>query len=243
MKFSPTLLFLLIGTPLSFGAEVLESLKTRAGREYFKVEVLTNDDVGIRIRHEAGTARIPYEDLPDAAQSKYHAERKKAAVAKIEATKADLERIRQEEEKNKQALLEEKTKKPKKARFESKDPEPTPSEIQPVEGDKEIEKLDTYIAGMKTRADEAVFEASKLRRLAETERSRTRFVIKKNGDGGAVSKVVPDKSGWAKATRYEEEAAVLERQAENARAMIREAGAKRRDLIEDQGSASRASEE
>jgi len=231
MKLPRILLLLLMTASLSPAAEVLESLKTREGREYFKVEVLSNDDVGVRIRHEAGTARIPYNDLPDAVQSKYRAERKNAAVMKIEATKAEHERIRLEEEKKKQEMLEEKARKP--TRTKPTEPE-APTKIQPVSDKKrEIEKLDDYMAEMKVKAHEAVMEASRLRSLAQAERSKTRTVVKGYSDRGTATQVVPDKSGWAKASRYEEQAFTLERQADTARALILEAKAKRQQLKED----------
>jgi hypothetical protein len=235
MKLPRTVLLSLVLTPLSFGAEVMESLKTRAGREYVKVEILTNDDVGIRIRHDAGTARIPYEDLPDAMQTKYRNEGKKASVAKIEATKAENERLKLEEEKNKQALLDQATKKPKKPLPAAK---PSgASENQPAEGDHEAEKLQAYIADMNARANEAAVQASRLRSQAETERSRTRSVTKTNrATGGAITEVVPDKSGWAKAARYEEQAVALERQVQKAHSLIREARGRHSDLSEGPGS-------
>lgn len=237
MKLPRTLLLLLSLAPLSPAGEVFETLKTREGREYFKVEVLSNDEVGVRIRHEAGTARIPYGDLPDAVQSKYQAERKKAAVAKIEATKAEHERIRIEQEKEKQAQLEEKTKKPSNTRPEpKKESGPTEEEIQATTADREIARLEIYIGDMKVKVREAVAESSRLRGLAKAERSKTRSVVTGYRDTGNASfKLVPDKSGWAKADRYEEQASVLERQADRARVMIAEAKAKRDQFLEDSG--------
>ncbi|GAA5130199.1 hypothetical protein JIN84_04375 [Luteolibacter yonseiensis] len=219
-------------TPLSFAGEVLESLKTRGGREYFKVEVLTNDDVGIRIRHEAGTARVPYGDLPDAVQSKYRAEWKKAVAVKSEATKAEGERIRQEEEEKKQAELADKEK-PVKPRLPAKVSKPVTNGPQPPADDKEIKKLDAYIADLKIKASEALAEAAQLRRQADSERSRTRRVTRNYGDQTSYT-TVPDKSGWAKATKYDEQAAVLESQAEKARALILEARGRREEIEERQ---------
>ena len=234
MKIPRSLVLLVLITPFSFGAEVLESLRTREGREYFKVEVLTNDEVGIRIRHDAGTARIPYEDLPDAIQSKYHAERKKAAVLKIEATNAEIERIKLEEQKNKRALLEQKTKKPVKPRPVSNVPKPDgKNEIQPANGGQEVQKLEGYIADMNARARDAAAEAIRLRGLAEKERSKNRTVSRGYSDtGGYSTRVVPDKSGWAQAAKYEEEAAALDLQVQKARALIIEAKSKLSDLTE-----------
>lgn len=176
MKLCKVLMLLWVAVaPLSFAAEVLEALKTRGGREYFKVEVLTNDDVGIRIRHEAGTARIPYEDLPDALQSKYRAEKKKAALIKIEATNAEQERIRHEQEKSEQALSEEKAKSSAKPRPQPALTKPdAESDFEAPAENKEVVKLEAYITQMKETAKAAAAEASRLR----TQDSGQRAAIK-----------------------------------------------------------------
>lgn len=224
----------LSSTPLSLSGEVLETLRTRAGREYSKVEVLTNDDVGIRIRHDGGMARIAYGDLPDSIQSKYRDERKKAAVAKIEATKAEQERLKQEQEKNEQEQLEEKTKKPAKPKSESKTPKPTVTgEIETATNGQEVQKLSIYIEEMKAKSTEATVEAARLRREAEMERSRTRTVSKRNSyTGQNTYEVVPDKAGRAKAAKYEEQAEALQRQVDNARSLILDAKARQNELRE-----------
>jgi hypothetical protein len=231
MKVPPTLLLLLAIAPFPLGAEVLESLKTRAGREYFKVEVITNDDVGIRIKHEAGTARVPYGDLPDAMQSQYRADWKKAAAAKNEAAKAESERIKLEEEDRKQAEPEAKPMKPKVVPKESK---PTTERTRSAV-DKEVQKLDAHMTDLTLRAKEVLAEAAKLRREAEAERSKVRRHEIRNDGENRNSRPVPDKSGWAKATKYEEEAAALEGQAEKARALILEIKGKRDALKENAG--------
>jgi type II secretory pathway component HofQ len=222
MKFSGALiLFCVAVAPFSLAAEVIESLKTRGGREYLKVEVLTVDDVGIRIRHDAGTARISYQDLPDSLQAKYHFDRKKAEAAKAKESQ-NLAEHEKSFEPPPIAAVPKKRPVPKSA---------AASEADPAADAQELENLEAYIADMKGMVKTKTAEALNLRAQATTERSRVRYVksysYNSSNDsvrsGGAA---VPDKAGYAKADKYDEDATTLERQISKARILIGTAEAK-----------------
>lgn len=217
MKFSGALmLFWVAATSFSIAAEVMESLKTRGGREYLKVEVLTVDDVGIRIRHDAGTARISYQDLPDSLQSKYHFDRKKAAAAKAEESKNQVEH--------------EKSFEPPPIPDVSKEQPVSKTrapQVRPAADPQELENLEAYIVDLKRMVKTKTEEVMRLRKQAAGERSRTRSVRSYNsGDDTVRSATVPDKAGYAKADKYDEEASALERQIQKAHILIGTAEAK-----------------
>lgn len=68
MKTLPiTALFILISSAICFAADLpkLEKLKLKTGREYEKVTITEKRPDGISIRHDSGTARIKFEDLPE----------------------------------------------------------------------------------------------------------------------------------------------------------------------------------
>ncbi len=205
-------------------AEVLETLKTRDGREYLKVEIVANDEVGLRIRHEAGTARIPFENLPDDVQRKYRFDPRKAAAKKQEELRA-------------QALHEESTAgaltAPGKNPAASNAASPTPeSEFSPPADDLAKEKLEAYIVEMKVRVETAKVEAAKLRAEARIEGSKTRSVPDGvDSRGRSRSKSVPDKGAKFKGRKLEEEAAAIDRQIARARVLIGTAEAKYNRLM------------
>ena len=205
-------------------AEVLETLKTRDGREYLKVEVVANDEVGLRIRHEAGTARIPFENLPDDVQRKYKFDPSKAAAKKQEELRALALH-----EKSASAELAA----PRNSPAPPSDASPTPAtEFAPPADDLAKEKLEAYIVEMKVRVETAKAEASKLRAKASTEKSKIRSVVDGyDNRGRSRMKMVPDKAGVFKGKKLEEEAAAIDRQIARARVLIGAAEAKYNRLI------------
>jgi hypothetical protein len=62
----------LILATFAFAVDTYPSLSTKKGREYTAVTVLAAEPDGIRIRHESGTAKIPFADLPLEIQRKYN---------------------------------------------------------------------------------------------------------------------------------------------------------------------------
>lgn len=232
MKLSGALVcFWVAAAPFSLAGEVMESLKTRGGREYLKVEVLTVDDVGIRIRHDAGTARISYQDLPDTVQAKYHFDRKKAEAAKAEESKNQAEH-----EKSFQPPPEEvgSNKQPVSGKGVVVSKSLATEKSNPVADARELENLEAYIADMKEMVKTKKTEIQRLRAQATAERSRVRYVksysTDRNGnvrDGGAA---VPDKAGYAKADKYDEDATTLERQIVKANVLIGTAEARHAHL-------------
>ncbi|MFP6880888.1 MAG: hypothetical protein VCA34_08055, partial [Roseibacillus sp.] len=51
--------------------EKLDTLSTKRGRTYNKVTISGVDEVGVKIVHEAGTARIKFAELPDLFQRRF----------------------------------------------------------------------------------------------------------------------------------------------------------------------------
>jgi hypothetical protein len=65
-------LILLLGlSSLLLGADAHPTLNTTRGREYKDVTVVKVEPDGLRIRHESGTAKIPFSELPVSIQKKY----------------------------------------------------------------------------------------------------------------------------------------------------------------------------
>ena len=58
--------------------EILPTLVTKLGREYFSVEIVSVEPDGLRIKHESGVGTIPFETLPDNLAKKYHFDPKAA---------------------------------------------------------------------------------------------------------------------------------------------------------------------
>ena len=202
------------------GAEVLESLKTRDGREYLKVEIIEQDDIGLKIRHDAGTARIPFERLPDDLRDKYHFDPKKAAAQKAMENKAQNQHDRIQAA----AVAPAST---KAVAAPAVTGSGTDTEFAPAADDLELEKLEAYIVSMKLKVETAHQKSAELRVLAATERSRTRMVNRGTDRWGIPhTEMVDDKVGWAKAKRYEAEATAIDQQVAKARVMIGTAEAK-----------------
>ncbi len=213
---------LMAASPLLHGAEQLESLRTREGREYFKVEILSNDDVGIRIRHEAGTARIAFQNLPADLQAKYHYDPKKAAAQKEMESKAQLE----QEANDPLGPDGSKGRSPVPTKSDA-GPSPAVAEPNPTADEVDLQKLEAYIVKMKLNVETAGREAARLRSQAMSERMRMRNKVKGyDNRGQAVSETVQDKSGQVKADKLTEQAVAIERQILQARVLIGTAEAK-----------------
>jgi hypothetical protein len=65
------LILLLALTTFTLAVDTYPSLSTKKGREYTSVTVTAVEPDGLRIRHESGTAKIPFEELPVEIQKKY----------------------------------------------------------------------------------------------------------------------------------------------------------------------------
>lgn len=91
-------------------------ISTRTGTTYRKCEVVKVEPDGIRITHDAGAAKIEFEDLPDALKRQYNfdpanvaayrktiADAKAAAEEKVKVERARLEAARQKEAANAKA--------------------------------------------------------------------------------------------------------------------------------------------
>lgn len=91
-------------------------ITTRTGTTYRKCEVVKVEPDGIRITHDAGAAKIEFEDLPDALKRQYNfdpskvaayrktiADAKAAAEEKAKVERARLEAARQKEAANAKA--------------------------------------------------------------------------------------------------------------------------------------------
>jgi hypothetical protein len=202
------------------GAEVMESLKTRDGREYLKVEIIEHDDIGLKIRHDAGTARIPFERLPDDLRDKYHFDPEKAAAQKAMENKAQNQHDRIQAAAVAPATT-------KAAAAPAATESGTDTEFAPAADDLELEKLEAYIVSMKLKVETAHKKSADLKVLAATERARKRMVNKgTDRRGNPQSEMVDDKVGWAKAKKYEAEASAIDQQVAKARVMIGTAEAK-----------------
>ena len=208
-------LFFVVGfTTLAFAvaAEVIESLKTRDGREYLKVEIVESDEIGLKIRHEAGTARIPFERLPDDLRTKYHFDPDKAAAQKARENQDQLQHDRSIADPSAPPAV-------KMASAAPKVETGNGMEFAPAADDLEFEKLEAYIVSMKLKVETAHKKSAEFRRLAQTEKSRTRSVNQGVDPRGhrLPPKEVADRVGWAKAKRFEAEAEAIDLQVAKAR--------------------------
>lgn len=79
--------FAVAAEPVEYPLE-LGSLKTRDGRTYDGVKVLGNDAVGIKIVHDGGTARIPFQKLPQDVSDRFNRD---TAAAKAQLEKENWE--------------------------------------------------------------------------------------------------------------------------------------------------------
>ncbi|MES2924105.1 MAG: hypothetical protein V4819_21315 [Verrucomicrobiota bacterium] len=229
MKFSQTLgLLLALLAAARTHAEVLDALKTRDGKEYLKVEIVANDEVGLRIRHEAGTARIPFESLPADLQRKYPIDPGKAAAKRQEELRA--QEVHEGSASGEPAAP---RKSPPTPPAGPAAASPTPeTDLAPPADDLEKEKLEAYIVELKVRVQSAKTEATKLRAKASMEKSKTRSVP--NGvdnKGRTITKSVPDKGARFNGKKLEEEAAAIDRQIARARVLIGTAEAKYNRLM------------
>jgi hypothetical protein len=208
-------------------AEVLDTLTTRDGKEYLKVEIVANDDVGLRIRHEAGTARIPFENLPTDVQRKYHFDPGKASAKRNEELRAQ----QLHEESSATDLAAPRTDPAASPAGTAAPPTPE-ADFAPPADDLAKEKLEAYIVEMKVRVETARTEADKLRSKASTEKTKTRSVP--NGvdsKGRTHTKSVPDKGARFNGKKLDEEAAAIDRQIARARVLIGTAEAKYNRLM------------
>lgn len=194
--------------------EILESLRTLNGKEYLKVEILSHDAVGLRIRYDSGTARIPFVNLPEDIRKRYGYDPAKAAEQKQKEQQQQAEHDR-----------------PPGVPAPPVKPGAGPVVAAPA-GQAPLPKLETpdgktpgellaSVKGLKQKIAVAAKRSVTLKMDARTERSRTRMAPDGvNGSGRPEFKMVPDKSGYAKARKYEEEAALLDRQIAAAKGLI-----------------------
>ena len=61
--------------------EIIEALETLSGVVYKNVSIREVTAIGIQIRHDDGQKRIPYEDLPEAMQTRFQFDKKEKAKA------------------------------------------------------------------------------------------------------------------------------------------------------------------
>ncbi len=211
---------------VSVSADSMDALKTRSGREYAKVEIVSHDDVGVKIRHEAGSARIAFTDLPDELQKKYSFDPKKAAAQKArEAAQMD-------------ALPEGPAAPIPAADGPSAAPPPAPGfSEETMEDPKDLAaedssvKMAVLVAGLTEKIKQAQDEIKSLTKEAMMERMKTRMVDDVPDRNGRVySKQVPDKRGKAKAKRIDGKIADIQGTINRAKVIIQKAKARYKEL-------------
>ncbi|MES2438628.1 MAG: hypothetical protein V4584_06170 [Verrucomicrobiota bacterium] len=222
---------------LPSSAEAIELLKTRMGREYAKVEVLSNDDVGVKIRHEAGTARIAFVDLPDSLQKKY----------KFDPKAAELQKAREAEE-----LRQRVTGpvipgvKPTGSAAVRKKPSPPAAVTAQVDvlpeagtptkdGDMSAADMAAYVVGMRQKIREVQKEIASLKREADSQRMKTReinngVVYDVSRGVRGTSRTVPDKGALMRAKKIDVEVGQLELRKSKAHQLVVETKARYRVL-------------
>lgn len=90
------------------GAEVLPEVRTTAGKVYRQAKVLKVTDAEVRIMHEAGTAAIPLEELPEELRERFGYDPAKAKEERAKREEVEAARVARL-----QALAERKEKVPK----------------------------------------------------------------------------------------------------------------------------------
>lgn len=190
----------------------MAKLVTRDGREYQKVTIVGHDAIGIKIHHAGGMARLPFERLSDELQKKYQFDAAKAEQQK----QAELQRIAEHEKAV--AVQTQKVEIKRKVQV-----------VQSSEAAKklEYEKLKEFVRGTPSKISAAQAKRNQLRSDAAMERSKTRLEIKtwKDSKGRMFNlrETKRDKSGYAKASRYEREAEELAEQIKRDTALLAKA--------------------
>ncbi len=137
-----------------------EVFKTRKGRIFRRVTIKGVDDLGVRIVHEAGTARIKFEELPDDYQKRFGYDPTKASKqldkeksVEFDRERRALARLRAESGKKIGKPIRKPVSAPPDRPSSKTETEDPPSETEPVDGAPSVAqleaKIETLQAGIK----------------------------------------------------------------------------------------------
>lgn len=205
----------------------LESLATIDGRIYQKVEVIGHDAVGIKIKHEGGIARLPFEKLPKDIRSRYGYDPAKAAALRTEEDRRARElqqQIDDDARRQKQAQ-------PRHQADPGDETDSNPAtaadlDLESPPGDAEIAKLEIYVIRMKSKIATARLEAGNLEKQASMESLKMKSVRTVSPDGMISESLRPDTRAQFRAKSLRRRADELRRKIEHANALVSAAEAK-----------------
>src|SRR4051812_511202 len=90
------LLACLVVSTLGAAPDTWEVLTTRSGKEFHKAKVVSVDVIGIKITHDSGIAKIPFQDLSEELQKQFSYDPAKAEVAQKEANQEQAARAKKD---------------------------------------------------------------------------------------------------------------------------------------------------
>ena len=219
--------------PLKF-----DTLTTTDGKTYQKVEVVSQDAIGIKINHDGGIARLAFEKLPEELQKHFGYDPAKAAAQQTE----EAQQERQHQQQMDRELL-------RKQQEQRKPPPPTgtPAVGSPESGpgaaddtpatttdfdleappdEAELSKLEAYIIGMKVKMDAAQQEITALQAKAAIEAAKMKTIRQIDSRGNQTFYTIPDKSAQFRAKSLTRKAGELTKKIDHARHLVGVAEAK-----------------
>ena len=219
-----------------------DSVRTTDGKTYQKVEVVSQDAIGIKIKHEGGIARLAFEKLPEDLQTRFGYDPAKAAAQQTEEARQE----RQHQQQLNQELLrqqqEQRKPNPQQKTPAPGTPDPAPNgnnetpapttefDFDTPPDEAVLSKLDAYIIGMKAKMDSAQQEVATLQAKATAEGMKMKTVRQVDSRGNETIQSIPDKSAQFRAKSLTRKAGELTKKIEHARQLVAAAEAKRARL-------------
>lgn len=204
-----------------------DSLATLDGRTYQKVEVIGHDAVGIKIKHEGGIARLPFEKLPKDLQSRFGYDPAKAAALRTEENQraSDLQR-QLDEDARRQKQVQPRPQVEPRDETDSNPDSGGEFDFESPPGEAEIAKLEIYVIKMKGKIAAAQSEAADLDRKATMESFKMKEVrtVSPSGTVSIFSK--PDKGAQFRLKSMRRRAEEIRRKIAQASILVKAAEAK-----------------
>jgi hypothetical protein len=211
-----------------------DSVTTTDGKTYQKVEVVSQDAIGIKIKHEGGIARLAFDKLPEELQTRFGYDPAKAVAQQTE----EIRQERQQQQQLNQELLrqqqEQRKQKPKTPAPGTPDSVPSGNDEAPTTGfdldtppdEAVLPKLGAYIISMKAKMESAQQEVTALQAKATMEGMKMKTVRQIDSRGNETVYSIPDKSAQFRAKSLTRKAGELTKKIEQARQLVAAAEAK-----------------
>jgi hypothetical protein len=213
-----------------------DSIKTTDGKTYQKVEVVSQDAIGIKIKHEGGIARLGFDKLPEELQTRFGYDPAKAVAQQTE----EIRQERQQQQQLNQELLRQQQEQ-RKQKPQPKTPAPGTPDSVPSGNDEApttgfdldtppdeavLPKLGAYIISMKAKMESAQQEVTALQAKATMEGMKMKTVRQIDSRGNETVYSIPDKSAQFRAKSLARKAGELTKKIEQARQFVTAAEAK-----------------